>query len=69
MMSADRITDQDYAELQRRFGGCYVVRRGAEVILSAETYDDLNERLHDRSIDWEQVIIEYIDPLDRVCAY
>lgn len=54
----DRITDQEYADLQRRFGGQYVVRRDAEVILYAESYDELSRRLDDSSIDWEQAIIE-----------
>jgi hypothetical protein len=69
MTSADRVTNEEYAELQRRYGGRYVVRRDAEVLLSAETYDELSRRLDDSSIDWEQAIIEYIDPPDRVCAY
>jgi hypothetical protein len=69
MTSRGHVTDEEYAELQRRHGGQYVVRRGPEVLLSAATYDDLSARLDDRSIDWDQVVIEYIDPPDRVCAY
>jgi hypothetical protein len=34
----------DYIELQRQYGGQYVVRRGNEVLVSAETYDQI--------VDW-----------------
>jgi len=37
--------DFDYIELQQRYGGKYVVRRGNEVLVSAETYDQIVEWL------------------------
>ena len=69
MTYVERITDAEYFDLQRRFGGQVVVRRGAEVLLSAETYDELSESLDEPGIDWEEAIIQYIDPLDQVRAY
>ncbi len=35
------MADVDYAQLQEQYGGRYVVRRGEEVLASAETYDEL----------------------------
>lgn len=69
MTDQHQITDEEYRDLQRRFGGQYVVRRGADVIFHAGSYDEVHERLSDPSIDWEQVIIEYVEPADRVRVY
>jgi len=34
-----------YASLQRRYGGRYVARRGADVVADADTYDALSDQL------------------------
>jgi len=59
----------DYPELQRRFGGRYVARRGTQVIADAETYDALSDHLRREKFEAEDVVIEYVDPPDLVSAY
>lgn len=63
------MTEVNYTELQRRYGGCYVARRDAEVVASAETYDELCQQLESAAVDWDNLVIEYIEPLGVVCVY
>jgi hypothetical protein len=58
------VTDEEYAEIQRKFGGGYVVRRGAEVLVSARSYGDLIDQADAKSIDWTEVVIQYVDRAD-----
>jgi len=59
----------DYAELQQRYGGRYIARRGDEVVASADTYDELSEQLEKAAVDWAQLTIEYVEPTNVACAY
>ena len=59
----------NYSQLQQRYGGRYVARRGGEVVASAETYDELDDQLEQAAVDWATLVIEYIEPPDRVCVY
>jgi Tfp pilus assembly protein PilP len=59
----------EYVELQRLYGGRYVAQRDGRVIAAAETYDDLSKRLQDGTVDWSELLIEYVEPLDVVCVY
>ncbi len=52
------MADVDYAQLQEQYGGRYVVRRGEEVLASAETYDELSASLEKAAVAWEELIIE-----------
>lgn len=56
----------DDAQLQQHDGECSMARRDAEVIVSAETYDELSDRLDARAVAWEQLVIEYVAPVTRV---
>ena len=69
MTYVEHITDAEYGELQRRYGGQVVARRGAEVIASAESYEKLSAQIESAVLDWTEVIIEYVEPVDRICAY
>ncbi len=69
MTDVERITDAEYAALQRRYGGQRVARRGAEVVVSAESFDELIDAFRSLDIDWTDVIVEYIDPPDVVSVY
>ena len=63
------MTDDEYFELQERYGGQVVARRDAEVIASAKTYEELSERLKTLDLDWTEVVIERIEAVDRLCVY
>jgi len=63
------MTQVDYATLQQLYGGRYVARRDGEVVASAESYDELIEQLERPAPDWNQIIIEYVEPADTVCVY
>ena len=62
-------TDEEYAAMQRRYGGGYVVRRGAEVLVSAKSFGDLIDRADAMAVDWTEVVITYVDRADVVRAY
>jgi hypothetical protein len=55
--------------LRAQYAGSYIARRGSEVVASTETFDELCDRLDEMPIDQSTLIIEYIDPIDRVCVY
>jgi len=59
----------DYVQLQQRYGGRYIACRDSEVIASAETYDELSDQLEKAKVDWDKVIIEYVEPANIVCVY
>ena len=69
MTYVERITDAEYAELQRRYGGQCVARRGAEVVVSADSFDELVDAFRSLDMDWTDVIVEYIDPPNVVSVY
>lgn len=59
----------DYLLLQERYGGQFVAHRDGEVIASAETYDELMDRLEHMAVDWTRIVIEYIESADSVHVY
>jgi len=61
--------ESDYPELQRRYGGEYVARRGEDVLANAKSYADLSRDLDEASMDLEDVVIEYVEPPGLVSAY
>lgn len=63
------MAEVDYAQLQQRYGGRYVARRNGDVIASAETYDELTDQLEGAAIEWDKLVIEYVEPADIVCVY
>lgn len=63
------MTTQDYTQLQQQYGGCYVAWRDAEVIASAETYDELSDQLESLPVEGAQLIIEYIEPVSSLRVY
>lgn len=63
------MTDEEYAAMQRRYGGGYVVRRGAEVLVNAKSFGDLLDRANAMGIDWTEAVITYVDRADVVRVY
>ena len=63
------MADVDYTQLQQHYGGRYIARRGDEVIASAETYDELSDHLDSMTMAWEQLVIEYVEPVSSVRVY
>ena len=59
----------NYATLQKKYGGEYIVRKGKKVLFHSPTYDQLDDRLKKSKVDVRQVIIEYIEPNNIVCVY
>jgi len=63
------MAEVNYASLQRQYGGRYVALQGDEVIADADTYDELADRLNKAKVDWDNLIIEYVEPANIVCVY
>ena len=59
----------DYAQLQQQYGGRYVAQRDGKVIASAKTYDELSAQLESTVVEWDGLIIEYVEPAHSVCVY
>jgi hypothetical protein len=59
----------DYTKLQQRYGGLYVARRDNDVVASAETYDELSNQLEGGDTNWDGLVIEYVEPADKVSVY
>jgi Family of unknown function (DUF5678) len=63
------VTLPDYNDLQQRFGGRFIARRGNDVIASAETYDELLDTLLRMAVERAGLIVEYVYPSDRVHVF
>ncbi|MGI8549273.1 MAG: hypothetical protein ACR2PL_00545 [Dehalococcoidia bacterium] len=63
------MTDIEYAELQQSRGGHYIARRKSEVVASAATYDELSEQLEAATVEWGDLIIEYVEPASIIGVY
>jgi polysaccharide deacetylase 2 family uncharacterized protein YibQ len=63
------MAEVNYAQLQQQYGGRYVARRNGEVIASAQTYDELCDQLEKATVNWDELIIEYVEPAHIVCVY
>jgi hypothetical protein len=59
----------DYAELQEKYGGHFVARKGDEVVAAAKTHGDLVRELEARNVDVTQVVFEFVRRRDRVYAF
>jgi hypothetical protein len=68
MSDVHHIPNETYWELQRRFGGRFVARRGAEVVVSAERFDWLIDALSEVGVDRLSLLIEYVEPADRASS-
>jgi hypothetical protein len=55
--------------LPRDFPGGYVAWLDDEVVMIAETYDDLCDRLDQSPLDEARVVIGYVEPYDVVRVY
>jgi Family of unknown function (DUF5678) len=63
------MADIDYVQFQGQYGGRYIARRGGEIIANAETYDALSDHLDGMAVEWDTIIIEYIEPISNVRVY
>ena len=63
----------DYLQLQGRYGGQFIAHRKGEVLAAASSYDELCRRLEELELglelDWDYVVIEYIEPVDAAHVY
>jgi hypothetical protein len=55
--------------LREQFAGSYVAWLDDQVYLSAETYDELCDRLDQLPIDQGRLVIEYLEPFDVIRVY
>jgi hypothetical protein len=46
-----------------------VARRSGEMIASADTYDDLSIQLDNMAVEWNDIIIEYVEPTSSINVY
>ena len=61
--------DFDYIEFQRRYPGKFIVNEGDNVLVSADSYEELSRKFETMKIDWDRAVIQYVEPADRVVAY
>jgi len=55
--------------LPRDFAGGYVAWIDDQIVMMAETYDELSERLQLSSLDLARVVVGYVEPYDVVRVY
>ena len=60
------MAELDYMTLQQHYGGKYVATRNGEVIDSDESYEELSDRLERPDMDWDGVIIGYVERPDVI---
>ena len=63
------MAENDYVQLQQRYGGCYVALREDQVVASAESYDDLSEQLDRSAMERTELVIEYVEPPNLIVVY
>ncbi len=59
----------DYPQLQKLYGGRFVGHQDDQVLADAPTYEELCQKLKRLDIDWEKLVIEYIEPADAIHVY
>jgi hypothetical protein len=59
----------DYVRLQDEYGGMYVATKDGKVIARARRYSELADALEAGGGHTEEVVVEYVRPKDRICAY
>ena len=64
-----REPDFDYIALQHSHGGKWVVHRGNEVIVSADSHDELCQKFETMPIDWDSVVTQYIQRPDEIVIH
>jgi hypothetical protein len=52
----------------RHYGGFYVAHRNGEVIASAPPYNELDDKLLELELPWDEIIIEFVRPADAADA-
>jgi hypothetical protein len=65
----DIMAEIDYTLLQQHYGGCFVAQRDGEVVVSAETYDELSDQLEQSVVECGEIIIEYVEPVNVISVY
>jgi hypothetical protein len=62
-----------YFQLQERYGGQFIAHQDGKVLAAAPSYDELCRRLEELELglelDWDRVMIEYIEPADAAHVY
>lgn len=58
----------EYAEIQDKYGGKHIARRGEEVVASAETSGELLRILKERGLISKEVVVEYVRPKGTIYA-
>lgn len=63
------MTDIDATVPHQRPAGRYVALRDGEVLVTADTYDELSEQLERAGTEWADLAIEYVEPAGVVRVY
>ena len=63
------MADVDYTYLQQHYGGQYIARRAGEVLAHAATYEDLSDLVDALAGGGEDLVIEYVEPVESVRVY
>jgi hypothetical protein len=59
-----------YAQLQKKYGGRFIARKGSTVLAWAPTVKSLLKTLNTKGIAYtEKVTIGYVDPRGAICVY
>ena len=58
----------DYAQLQERYGGKHIARRGDEVLASADTLAGLLRMLKEKGLVTGDVVVEFVRPKGVIYA-
>jgi hypothetical protein len=63
------MTQEQYSELQRQYGGQFVAQRDDVVIAHADTYDALADQLDADGVDWTQLVVGFVPRTDVIYIY
>ena len=58
----------DYSDLQKKYGGQFVARKGDDVVAGAKTHGELVRLLEQQGIKFTEVTFAYVRPKDRIYA-
>jgi hypothetical protein len=63
------MADTGYAQFQRQYRERNIARRDGQIIASAEPFDALSDHPDGMAVEWDKIIIEFIEPVSSVCVY
>ena len=63
------VGDPSYLQLQEKYGGQFVALCDGKVVAAGRTYGELAAAVQHAGLNRDQLVFEYVEPVDALRAY